>query len=98
MPSKEEKQKRKLLLDEINKKAREKFEKNLPMEREKFEQLFDYLDQALTDRGCDDTNSMTKEFLKKLGQDNIENILKWLSDNGGYCDCEILGNVEELFL
>ena len=40
---------------------------------------------------------LTKTFLKQIEADNIDNILEWLADKGGYCDCEILGNVEEQF-
>ena len=40
---------------------------------------------------------MTTEFLKKNKIENIQLILNWLSENGGYCDCEILANVEEIF-
>jgi hypothetical protein len=36
MSTKEEKQRRKKLLEGINKKSREEFENNLPMSREKF--------------------------------------------------------------
>ena len=28
---------------------------------------------------------------------NIEEIENWLKNNGGYCDCEVLYNVEEMF-
>lgn len=39
---------------------------------------------------------MTKAFLenKKL---NTEAILPWLEEYGGYCDCEVLANVEESY-
>ena len=98
MPIKTEKQRRKEILDNIRKQERNDFEMNLPMEKEKFKQLFDYLDQILSKNGCDDTNKISKDFLIKIGQNNIENVLEWLANKGGYCDCEILANVEELFL
>jgi hypothetical protein len=97
MPNKQEKERRKQLMDEITQKQKFEFENNLPMEKEKIIGLFDYLDKKLSETYCDDTNRMTKEYLEKAGQSNIENILKWLSENNGCCDCEILANVEELF-
>jgi hypothetical protein len=97
MPSKAEKQKRKELLNAMAKKGKDDFEKNLPMKREIFSGLFDFLDQKLSENDCDHTNKLTKEYLEKVGQKDIDTILNWLANNGGYCDCEILENVEELF-
>jgi hypothetical protein len=65
--------------------------------RHKFEGLFDYLDEKLSENDCDDTNNLTKEYLNGIGLENSENVLEWLREHNGYCDCEILANVEELF-
>lgn len=97
MPDKQEKERRRQLMNEIAQKQKIDFENNLPMEREKFIGLFNYLDEKLSETDCDDTNKMTKEYLEKTGQSNIESILNWLAENNGCCDCEILANVEELF-
>ena len=97
MPDKTKKQKRKQLLDDLRKKADEEFENGLPMSRDNFKKLFDYLDTELNDKSCDDTNRLTKTFLKQISVENIDEILEWLADKGGYCDCEILANVEEQF-
>lgn len=94
---KNEKERRKQLKNEWKQKQQEEFEQNLPMDRGIFEKLFDVLDQQLEENGCDDTNRLTTKFLQAHKIENIENILKWLAENGGYCDCEILANVEELF-
>lgn len=75
---------------------REAFESGLPMERVMFEKLFDYLDEALSE-GCDDTLRLTVMFLHNESIMNIDEIIEWLNDKGGYCDCEVLANVEELF-
>jgi hypothetical protein len=40
---------------------------------------------------------LTREYLNKKGLGNIEEILDWMASHGGYCDCEILSNIEELF-
>ncbi|ANE51819.1 DUF2695 domain-containing protein [Flavisolibacter tropicus] len=97
MPDKNEKERRKQLLNDLSKKAEEEFENSLPMSRDHFKKLFDYLDTELIDKGCDDTNCLTKSFLDKIGAANTDEILEWLADKGGYCDCEILANVEEQF-
>lgn len=93
----DEKQRKKQLIKEFKQKQIEEFEQSLPMERKLFENLFDYLDNKFEENDCDDTNKMTTEFLKKNKIENIQLILNWLSENGGYCDCEILANVEEKF-
>lgn len=59
-----------------------------------FEQLFDYLDEKLEINGCDETLRYTRKFLS----DNnlpVEKSLDWMNENGGYCDCEVLANIED---
>jgi RNA polymerase-binding transcription factor DksA len=94
---KDEKERRKQILNELREKQQKEFEQILPMDRETFENLFDYLDNRLEENSCDDTNKLTLEFLVKHKIENIETVLNWLAENGGYCDCEILANVEEKF-
>jgi len=97
MPDKNEIERRKQIARELRLKARQDFENNLPTRRENFKALFDYLDEKLTDNPCDDTLNFSIAFLQSLELDNIEEITKWLGENGGYCDCEVLANVEEKF-
>ncbi len=73
-----------------------KFEASLPMDRELFSQLFDYLDELSEDHECQDDFTMTAAFLKAHGVP-AEQVLEWLRENGAGCDCEVLLNVEELF-
>ena len=97
MPDKSEKEKRKEILDNLRKKADEKFENSLPMDRKYFKNLFDFLDKELEGKGCDHTSLLTQTFLTHHKIENADKILEWLSEKGGYCDCEILANVEEQF-
>ena len=97
MPDKNEKERRKQIMDDLQKKAEKEFENSLPMSRDSFKNLFDYLDKELNEKGCDDTNSLTKTFLLQLDAQNVEKVLEWLVNYGGYCDCEILANGEEQF-
>ena len=97
MPDKNEMERRKQLLNDLRTKTDEEFESRLPMSRDNFKKLFDHLDTELGDKDCDDTNILTRTFLQKINVDNIDDILEWLTDKDGYCDCEILANLEEQF-
>lgn len=97
MPDKSEKERRKQIMDDLKKKADQEFESSLPMSRENFKKLFDHLDIHLTKKDCDDTNSLTKTWLLQSSIEKVDEVLEWLADHGGYCDCEILANVEDQF-
>jgi hypothetical protein len=97
MPDKTEKERRKQIMDDLKAKADQEFEAGLPMSRDNFKELFDYLDIELTDKDCDDSNALTKTFLLQSGNENVDEVLKWLANHGGHCDCEILVNVEGQF-
>lgn len=97
MLDKTEKAKRKQIQRELQEKARIKFEQSLPISRELFQNLFDFLDEVLEKNICDDSLKLTKQFLESQNIQNIEEVEKWLKENGGFCDCEVLYNVEELF-
>ena len=56
--------------------------------------LFDHLDERLGVDGCDHTSKMTMKYLERRKL-NAEAIQTWLEEYGGYCDCEVLANVEE---
>lgn len=68
---------------------------SIPMPLQDLRGLFDYLDQE-GEAGCDHTLRLTAEFLQKRGLD-VERIVPWLREHGGYCDCEVLANVEDKF-
>lgn len=97
MPDKNEVERRKQIATELKLKARQEFEKCLPMSRYNFERLFDYLEEQLANKTCDDTLKLSVSLLQSLQLENIEEITKWLRENGGYCDCEVLANIEEKF-
>ena len=97
MPDKNEIDRRKQIKKELREKAKLEFENSLPISRENFIQLFDFLDNKLGEHDCDDSLKLTTEFLKDNKIENIDEIKFWLQENGGYCDCEVLGNVEEMF-
>lgn len=97
MPDREEKERRRQLRKALQKKAKEEFEHSLPMGREVFKGLFDHLDRGLQMNVCDHTRGMTTTFLSGKGIVDIPAVMRWLDAHGGYCDCEVLANVEEAF-
>lgn len=68
---------------------------SIPMPKEALRELFDHLDGALSE-GCDHSLRLTTAFLesKKL---EVQRVVPWLREHGGYCDCEVLANVEDEF-
>lgn len=97
MPDKNEKERRKQLQKDLQEKGLMEFEESLPISRELFLDLFDVLDQELEKKGCDDSLMLTKQFLKIKRVQNTDEVEKFLKENGGFCDCEVLYNVEEKF-
>ena len=72
----------------------EKAIEEMPLSLKDLGRLFDHLDFQLGIQGCDHTPRITSSFLVSLNLDTDE-ILPWLSEQGGSCDCEILANVED---
>jgi len=71
---------------------REKEEGEMPLPKEALRELFDVLDGALA-TPCDHSMRFTMEFIRTRHL-SPETILPWLNSYGGYCDCEVLTNVE----
>jgi hypothetical protein len=59
---------------------------------ELIKKLLDYLDVNM--ESCNHDYALTKKFCLE-NNINLEDIVDWLNERGGYCDCEILANVEE---
>jgi len=95
MPNKEDKASRKEILRELRDANKRNTQDAFPVPHPLLNQLFDYLDQQLSTTGCDHTLRLTREFISRQSLPEIETIA-WLEKNGGYCDCEVLGNVEEI--
>jgi hypothetical protein len=96
MSGQSEKDKRKEIVGQLKAKEKENFDNSLPMDKVIFQEMFDRLDENLGDE-CDHSLTMTTEFLTQKGIENIDKVVEWLNDNGAYCDCEVLMNVEEKF-
>ncbi len=88
------KEEKKRLLKNWKDSEKQKFEDSLPMSREQFRELFDYLDEQLESNGCNRDFTWTTKFLN-AHQIPPAPVIAFLKENGGYCDCEALMNVED---
>ena len=68
---------------------------SIPMPKEDLKELFDYLDRSGAP-ACDHSHRDTIQFLEKKKLD-VQCVIPWLRENGGYCDCEVLANLEDKF-
>jgi len=58
-------------------------------------ELFKYLGERLEQGRCDNTMRLATDFLHESDEcDDCEEALEWLAERGGFCDCEVLLNVE----
>jgi hypothetical protein len=74
---------------------RKELEASIPMPKSDLRELFEFLDRDGAP-SCDHTLRETLAFLEKRNQD-IERIIPWLREHGGYCDCEVAANVQSEF-
>ena len=66
----------------------------LPLPIPELRAMFNMLDVEFPRQGCDHTRRLTRAWLESRGHD-VEKVFAWLDTLGGFCDCEILANVEE---
>ena len=92
-----DKQRKKQMLREWQERQRAEAREALPMPDPEMLAMFDMLDVELPRQGCDHTRRITQSWLEGRGHD-VEKVLAWLNDTGGYCDCEVLANSEDAFL
>ena len=70
--------------------ARAKF----PLSDDRLELLFAFVEAAVDDVGCDHSLKATRQWLEDNDLD-IQAVIAWLGNNGGFCDCEVIGNARE---
>jgi hypothetical protein len=92
----QEKSKHLLLKKAFKQQEKEKFVASLPMQVNDFLELFEDLDNKLVNTSCNHTLANTQNFLNKHRLP-VQVVVSWLNEHGGYCDCEVLANVEEKF-
>ena len=90
------KARRKELLRQLKHKQRSEGIAELPADRDELQALFDMLDRELPRQGCDHTLRLTRGFVTEHGLP-MEAVVQWLGKYSGFCDCEVLANVEQHF-
>lgn len=93
MPSREERERRKKMVHHVQPHERAAAETEMPITKDNLRALFDWLDEKMAE-GCDHTLRFTKEFLEARNLP-VDKTVHWLGQYSGYCDCEVLANVEE---
>jgi hypothetical protein len=91
--TKEEKKQHKALRQKIARQQRTEAEAKMPISKPDLKSLFDYLDEELAEDGCNESLRITTRFLTERNLPE-QSIIAWLGEYGGYCDCEVLANVE----
>lgn len=64
----------------------------LTLDRPALDALLDHLDERLSEDGCDHTLRLTQAWAEKESRDWTP-LADALREAGGYCDCEVLANV-----
>jgi hypothetical protein len=92
--NKAEKQRRSEIKRRLRERERETILSSLPIPLVTLKELFSYLETKEGEYGCDNTLRATLEFIEN---ENLpkDSLINWLNEHGGYCDCEVLANVEE---
>ena len=91
-----DKKAKKTLKKEFKENELKAFRESLPMKETDFLPLFDFLDNELSENECKNDCSLLEKYCKKKKLD-FATLTEWFKKHGGFCDCEILGNVEEQF-
>lgn len=93
MPTKEEKARRKQVAAELARTEQAARAAGMPLDRPRLEALLARLEEHLDGAGCDHSTSITRTWA--LEQDvQVPGLLRSLAEYGGYCDCEIVMNVD----
>jgi len=67
-----------------------------PLSVPDLEAMFEMLNVELPLHGCDHSRRLTEAWLVRRGHD-VVTVFAWLDEHGGFCDCEVLANVEQHF-
>ena len=88
-------ERKKELLRAWRREEQTKLLESIPMAHPELRSLFDLLNREDAP-ACDHTLRETIAFLNERNLD-VEKIVRWLNDHGGYCDCEVIFNVADKF-
>ncbi len=85
------KEQKKKLKAQYKQNEQDEIRASIPMGIDELKDLFSYLNRESAP-ACDHTLKETIEFLKSK-QLNLEVVVPWLDEHGGFCDCEVIYNV-----
>lgn len=97
MANRPEKQNRKVALDRWKSEQRAAVRRKLPLPNADLEAFFDYLNSELLVLGCDPSRRICLAWITQRGVSSAE-LLSWLDDNGGFCDCTALANAKQYWM
>ncbi|EJN01624.1 DUF2695 domain-containing protein [Phyllobacterium sp. YR531] len=88
---------KKALLKNWKAQEAEKAVKEFPLEDAQLERFFSELDKLLFEAGCshDLRNSESVIANMELPLAKADALLEWCKANGGFCDCEVIGNTSD---
>ena len=90
--NKAEKDRRRAIRRDLKGRERAQFITSIPASKADIRDLLDYLDSS--DEPCDHSLSHTLGFIRERGLPE-QKVVAWLEEYGGYCDCEVIFNVED---
>jgi hypothetical protein len=65
----------------------------MPLDRARLESLLVHVDAAVVSEGCDHTRRATDTWAVQHGVE-LERLHEGLEEYGGFCDCEVVMNVD----
>lgn len=92
MASQEEKLRRKAIREAQAVRELTALRESLPVTVDELAALIGYVEIAVQRHGCDHTLRHVHAFLARAGLAS-DDIVAWLNDQGGFCDCEVVLNV-----
>lgn len=93
MPNQSKQDRRRQRIESVRSAEKPKAESELPALKEDLKELIDTVDKRVGDNRCDHTMRHTVDFIRERGMDE-ERVIAWLHRYGGYCDCEVVMNVD----
>ncbi len=88
-----EKHRRNQIKKALKNEERLRFRNSLPAEPTVIRDFFEFLDP---EQRCDNRLTRTLQYIEQRNLPK-NTFINWLNENGGFCDCEVLFNVEEVW-
>jgi hypothetical protein len=89
-----DKRQKKEILRALREEQRAKARADSPIPVANLRAMFDMLDRELPVHACDRTRRLTERWLE-ANELPVAKVFAWLDTLGGFCDCEVLANVEQ---